>query len=101
MDISSIASAAINSASTATSASKATASGEFDSILSSAMDMLTETNNLAANAEAEEIKFALGESENTHDLSVAMQKAAVSLQYTVAVKNAMLDAYKEIMNIQI
>lgn len=101
MDISSIASAAINSSSTATAASKAKASGEFDSILSSAMDMINETNDLAANAEAEEIKFALGESDNTHDLSVAMQKAAVSLQYTVAVKNAMLDAYKEIMNIQI
>lgn len=101
MDISSIASAALNNTSSTTAASKTNASGEFDSILSSALDMINETNDLAANAEAEEIKFALGESENTHDLSVAMQKAAVSLQYTVAVKNAMLDAYKEIMNIQI
>ena len=100
MDISSIASSAINSASTAASG-KSVASDEFDSILSSAMDMINETNDLAANAEAEQIKFALGESDNTHDLSVAMQKAAVSLQYTVAVKNAVLDAYREIINIQI
>lgn len=104
MDISSIASAALGSATAtpaATSAGKTSSTGGFNSLLTSAMDMLKETNDLAANAEAEEIKFALGESDNTHDLSVAMQKAAVSLQYTVSVKNALLDAYKEIMNIQI
>lgn len=104
MDISSIASTALGSISSATgtaSAGKASSTGGFDSLLTSALDMIKETNDLAANAEAEEIKFALGESENTHDLSVAMQKAAVSLQYTVSVKNALLDAYKEIMNIQV
>lgn len=104
MDISTITSTAlggISSTSTASPAAKASSTGGFDSVLSSALDLLKETNDLAANAEAEEIKFALGQTDNTHDLSVAMQKAAVSLQYTVSVKNALLDAYKEIMNIQI
>ncbi len=100
MDISSIASAALNSSS-ASGVSKTNVTGEFDSLLSSAIDLIEETNTLAANAEAEEIKFALGESDNTHDLSIAMQKAQVSLQYTVAIKNALLDAYKEIMNMQV
>lgn len=47
------------------------------------------------------MNFALGYSDNTHDLAIAQQKAALSLQYTVAVKNKVLEAYKEIMNMQI
>lgn len=76
-------------------------SEDFGTVLSSAMNLINDTNALAANAEAEEIKFALGESENTHDLSIAMKKAETALQFTVAVKNGLLDAYKEIMNMQI
>ena len=49
----------------------------------------------------EELKLALGETKNTHDLSIAMQKASEALQYTVAVRDKFLDAYKEIMQMQI
>jgi flagellar hook-basal body complex protein FliE len=103
MDISSIATSALgnNMAGVTSSSAGTTATEDFSSILTSAMDMISETNELAANAEAEEIKFALGESDNTHDLSIAMKKAEIALQYTVAVKNSLLDAYKEIMNMQI
>jgi flagellar hook-basal body complex protein FliE len=45
--------------------------------------------------------FTLGNTDSTHELTVAQQKAYLSLQYTVAVKNGFLDAYKEIMQIQI
>ena len=65
------------------------------------MKGLEETNQLQNNAESEEIRFALGEAENTHDLQIAIAKASVALQYTVAVKDGLLDAYKEIMNMQI
>lgn len=73
----------------------------FSSLLNSAMGMVNETNSLSNAAESEKIKFAMGESENTHDLTIAQQKASVSLQYTVAVKNKILEAYKELMNMQI
>jgi flagellar hook-basal body complex protein FliE len=62
--------------------------------------MVKETNNLTNAAEKEEMSYALGLSDNTHDLQVAQQKANLSLQYTVAVRNKILDAYKEIMNLQ-
>ncbi|MCX4328868.1 MAG: flagellar hook-basal body complex protein FliE, partial [Lachnospiraceae bacterium] len=39
--------------------------------------------------------------DSIHDLQIAQQKANVSLQYTVAVRDAFLSAYKEIMNLQI
>ena len=73
----------------------------FSDLLSSAMQMIKETNDLSNAANAEQMNFALGYSDNTHDLAIAQQKAALSLQYTVAVKNKVLEAYKEIMNIQI
>lgn len=47
------------------------------------------------------IRFALGQSENTHDLTTAQYKALTAIQYTVAVRDKMIDAYKEIMNMQI
>ena len=73
----------------------------FSSLLSSAMQLVKETNDLSNAANAQQMNFALGYSDNTHYLAIAQQKAALSLQYTVAVKNKMIEAYKEIMNMQI
>lgn len=78
-----------------------TSDSSFASVLNSAMDMLNETNQLQNNAEAEQIKFALGKADNPHDMQIAAKKALTALQYTTAVKNKMLEAYKEIMNMQI
>ena len=73
----------------------------FSSILDSAMNMINETNQLRNTADAEQIRFALGEAENTHDLLIAETKALTALQYTVAVRDKALEAYKEIMNMQV
>lgn len=73
----------------------------FGSVLQSAVDMVNETNDLQAAAKQEEINFALGNSENTHDLTIAQEKATTALQYTIAVRDRFMEAYKEIMNIQI
>lgn len=73
----------------------------FGNMLTAAMSNLSTTNAYLSDAENEEIKWALGETENTHDLTNALQKASVSLQYTVAVRDKLLEAYKEIMQIQI
>ena len=73
----------------------------FDNILATAMNMVKETNNYQNNAEEEEIKFALAESTNTQELLVAQEKANIALAYTVAVRDKVIDAYKEIMNMQI
>ena len=73
----------------------------FDNILATAMNMVKETNNYQNNAEEEEIKFALGKSTNTHELLVAQEKANIALSYTVAVRDKVIDAHKEIMNMQI
>jgi len=72
----------------------------FDSLFTSALNMIEETNALTNMAQEEAINFSMGYTDNIHDLMVAQQKANLSLQYTVAVRNAVVDAYKEIMNLQ-
>lgn len=74
---------------------------DFSSVLDSAMKMISETNSYQIKAQNEEIKFALGESSNTHDLAIAQKKANIALQYTVAVRDKFIQAYQEIMNMQI
>lgn len=73
----------------------------FGAFLNSAIDNIKTTNEYLSRAEDEEIKFAMGETENAHDLTIALQKASTALQYTVAVRDRLLDAYKELMQMQI
>ncbi|KXZ39763.1 flagellar hook-basal body complex protein FliE [Alkalithermobacter thermoalcaliphilus JW-YL-7 = DSM 7308] len=46
-------------------------------------------------------KFITGEIENIHDLTIATQKADIAIQAFVEVKNKVIEAYKEIMRMQI
>lgn len=80
---------------------KETTGTMFDAFLNTAIDNIRTTNSYLSDAEDEEIKFALGETENTHDLMIALQKASTALQYTVAIRDKLMDAYKEIMQMQI
>jgi len=79
---------------------KKTSTSSFEAILNSAKTMVNETNYYQNAAEEAELQYAMGLMTNTHDLQVAQQKANLSLQYTVAVRNAVIDAYKEIMQLQ-
>lgn len=99
--ISNLASKYINDALSTNKVSETQNGDAFSDLLTSAMNMIQETNSLSNAANAEQMNFAMGYSDNTHDLAIAQQKAALSLQYTVAVKNKVLEAYKEIMNMQI
>ena len=73
----------------------------FNDLLGTAIDNINTTNSYLSDAENEEIKWALGETENTHDLSIALMKASTALQYTVSIRDKLLEAYKELMQMQI
>lgn len=73
----------------------------FDNLLSSALSLYAQTDQLQKAAETSEINFALGYATSTHDLAIAQQKANIALQYTVKVTNKALEAYKELMNMQL
>ena len=70
----------------------------FDSVLQSMMNMINETQNKVEEAE---MQFELGYATNTHDLNAIQEKATIALNYTTAVRDRMLEAYKEIMNMQV
>ncbi len=74
---------------------------DFETVFQSALGMVEETNDLHNDAESAMIQFALGKSENTHDLLIAQSKANIALQYTVSVKDKVIEAYREIMQMQI
>lgn len=104
MDISSltnISSEVIRQAASTASTKGIETDGSFTSLFSSMISNIGETNSLLNAQEEEEIKFALGISENTHDLAIAAGKAQTALSYTVALRDKFLDAYKELMQMQI
>ena len=104
MDISSfynLSSGAIKEAvNTSTIVGQTQSTGEFASLFDKAVENLNTTNSYLSDAENEELRWALGETENTHELTIALQKASTALQYTVAVRDKFMEAYKEIMQMQ-
>lgn len=73
----------------------------FDSIYNAVSGLLDSTNTYIQEAQQAEIDYALGNMTNTHELGVYQQKANMALQYTVAIRDRALEAYKEIMNMSI
>lgn len=73
----------------------------FAAFFQSAVDNIEATNSYFSDAENEEIRLALGETESTHDLTIALEKASMALQYTVAVRDKFMEAYNTIMQMQI
>ena len=100
MDISSIRNIQSNAVAQAAQQTKVDGDSTFDSIFSTALGMLDETNQLQNTAESLEIQFALGLADNTHDLQIAQKKANTALAYMVALRDKVLEAYNSIMNMQ-
>lgn len=73
----------------------------FSTFLDAAVHNINDTNIALSNEENEILKWSMGISENTHDLTIAAGKADAALNYTVALRDKLLEAYKEIMQMQI
>ncbi len=73
----------------------------FDTFLNAAVSNINDTNSAISDKENETLKWAMGISENTHDLTVAVGKAQTALNYTIALRDKLLEAYRDIIQIQI
>ena len=73
----------------------------FSSVFNTAVENIKTTNAYLSDAENQEILFALGQSDSAHDLTIALEKAQTALQYTVAIRDRLLEAYKELMQMPI
>ncbi len=66
--------------------------------------MLTEAfgqvDGLQKKADEMVIDFSKGHVENLHDVMVAIDKADIGLKLTVEIRNKLLDAYREVMNLR-
>lgn len=75
---------------------------DFAAILKNAIEgTVGSTQSLIDESESAEIDFALGNADNTNELGIAQRKASLAVAYTVALRDRFLDAYREIMQIQI
>jgi flagellar hook-basal body complex protein FliE len=71
---------------------------DFGKILQQALE---ETNDDIAIAEQKTDDFAAGKLSNIHDVLISAEKAAMSLRLTLEVRNKIVDAYREIMRMQL
>lgn len=75
-----------------------TGTTDFSNILNEAIDKV---NTLQLESEALTNSFLSGETDNIHNVMIASSKANLALQMTIQVRNKVMDAYNEIMNMQI
>lgn len=62
---------------------------------------LVEVNQLQTSADASAQKLASGQDKDIHNTMIAMEKADVAFQLTLQVRNKVLEAYQEIMRMQV
>ena len=71
---------------------------EFSDILQEALDDISETE---ANVLTENDNLLTGETDSIHTAVIASEKAELALSLAVQIRNKVLDAYTEIMNMQV
>ena len=71
--------------------------GEFQKVLTGAISQVESLNNNAAESVQ---KFLRGDSDELHSTILATQKAELAFQLGLQVRNKVVDAYQEIMKMQ-
>lgn len=75
------------------------AQGDFSSVLKNALDGVAQSQ---ANSVAMQKAFAMGDDKvSLSDTMIAVQKASISLQTAVQVRSKLVQAYNDIMNMQV
>lgn len=72
---------------------------EENSFTDTLKNSLKKVNDLQEEKEAMIKSFAAGEKQNVHELMITLQKAGIAMQMTTAVRNKLLEAYREIMHL--
>jgi flagellar hook-basal body complex protein FliE len=91
--------AAQASGKTAENSAPAAGGGDFAQILQGSIDKVNQTQ-VEANQMAE--KLAAGDTnQNLHEVMIALQTASVSFQEMVQVRNKLVTAYQDVMNMQV
>ena len=77
----------------------ATEGPDFAEVLKNSIAQVNQTQQQAETMAA---SFAAGNSaENLHDVMIALQKASISFQEMIQVRNKLVSAYHDVMNMQV
>ena len=76
----------------------ATGGGDFGAWLTQALGRV---NQDLVQADQGLQRLASGEAENLHQVMIALEEARVGLQLVVQVRNRLLDAYQEVLRMQV
>lgn len=71
---------------------------DFGKVLKSAIDQVNEAQN---KSDLKTEAFASGKIENLHDVMIASQEASIMLESAVQMQKKAIDAYNEIMRMQV
>lgn len=77
---------------------KGSQKGDFGQVLG---DALSQVNQLQLEADRAVESVVLGEEANIHQAIIALEKAQIALEVTIQVRNKVVEAYQEIMRMQI
>ena len=73
----------------------------FDQFLQAAMDVVNETNHLIIESDVEQVLFATGQTNDMLAVVMAQERAGGALNFTVQITNRIIEAYREIMRMQV
>jgi len=62
---------------------------------------IAKVNELQSEADEIANRLAAGDAVEIHQAMIAMQKASMALQFTIQVRNKIIEAYQEIMRMQV
>ena len=72
--------------------------GDFGNALANAVK---EVNQQQGKADQMSVQLALGKDVEVHDAVLAMEEAQLSFQYALQVRNKLIEAYQEVMRMQV
>ncbi len=64
-------------------------------------ELVSKVNELQAQSDSAIQGLATGESKGLHEVMIAMEKSSISFQFLSQVRNKAIDAYSEIMRMQV
>ncbi len=64
-------------------------------------DFVQDVNDLQEHSGKTVERFLTGEIENVHDVMVAVEKAGISFELMMEIRNKMIEAYHEVMRMQV
>lgn len=64
-------------------------------------ELVNKVNDMQVQSDQAIQKLATGENRNLHETMIAVEKASISFQFMSQIRNKALDAYQEVMRMQV